>query len=141
MSAARLTPELLLAVGADLGEAPAWDAFHDALVWTDILAGLVHVTDASGEPRTRHDVGQHVGAALPTPDGSWLLAVRSGFAVLRTDGPSSRCSTSSVRSPSSGSTTRNATRAVGRGPARRPTTADPAPAASIASILAQSRSR
>src|SRR6185369_1088188 len=57
-----------------LGEGPTWDRNHDALVWVDILEGLVHLWPTSGLPRT-FGVDTHVGAALPALGGGWLLAV------------------------------------------------------------------
>lgn len=76
-----LTASLLEAAGAQVGEAPLWDTRHDCLVWVDITAGLVHLTDG----RT-FDVGTYVGAAMPAEGGGWLLATRRGFALLAEDG-------------------------------------------------------
>ncbi|GAA0923369.1 SMP-30/gluconolactonase/LRE family protein [Nonomuraea longicatena] len=76
-----LTAEVAARPEALLGEAPLWDAAHDCLVWTDILAGRVHLTSG----RT-YEVGTEVGAALPAEGGGWLLAVRDGFATLDEDG-------------------------------------------------------
>lgn len=76
-----LDAELLQAAGAQVGEGPLWDARHGCLVWVDITAGLVHLTDG----RT-FSVGTHVGAALPIHGSGWLLAVRDGFATLGEDG-------------------------------------------------------
>ena len=68
-----------------LGEGPTWDRNHDALVWVDILEGLVHLWPTSGLPRT-FGVDTHVGAALPALGGGWLLAVQDGFAEMSEDG-------------------------------------------------------
>ena len=71
--------ELVEASGAELGEGPAYSG---RLTWVDILAGEVHYADAAGRTERTVEVGCHVGAALPGPDGSLLLAVRGGFATL-----------------------------------------------------------
>lgn len=67
---------------AELGEAPCWDAQAERLIWVDLMPGLVHRLD----PRTGHDetydVGQPVGAAVPTASGRLALAVSDGFAFL-----------------------------------------------------------
>ena len=64
-----------------LGEGPTWDRNHDALVWVDILGGLVHRWRAPDSPAT-FAVHTHVGAVLPAAGGGWLLAVQDGFAAL-----------------------------------------------------------
>lgn len=71
---------------AELGEGPAWYATAGRLTWVDILAGRVYFADAAGLVERTAEVGCHVGAALPATDGSMLLAVRGGFAVLGADG-------------------------------------------------------
>jgi sugar lactone lactonase YvrE len=81
-----ISAELLSAVSADVGEGPAWDEGSDCLVWVDIVAGTVHLTNEDGSPRSEFAVGRHVGAALPRDSGGWLLATREGFAVLDPSG-------------------------------------------------------
>jgi len=74
--------ELVLDAKADLGEGPVWDAAARLLIWVDITAGVVHRFD----PETRRDepfeIGQPVGAAVPTASGQLALAVDDGFALL-----------------------------------------------------------
>jgi sugar lactone lactonase YvrE len=74
--------QLVLDAGAELGEAPCWDAKARVLLWVDITAGIVHRFD----PATGHDeafeLGQPVGAAVPTVSGHVALAVSDGFALL-----------------------------------------------------------
>jgi sugar lactone lactonase YvrE len=71
----------------ELGEGPCWLA-DGSLSWVDILGEcvLVGVPDRSGGLAVvaGHDIGLHVGAALPLdrPRGGWLLAAGSGFALL-----------------------------------------------------------
>lgn len=84
MSARRLTiAKPAIEAEADLGEGPVWDANHSCLVWVDILRGQLHLEGP--QPRTI-SVDEHVGAALPTESGGWLLAVQDGFALLDEEG-------------------------------------------------------
>jgi sugar lactone lactonase YvrE len=77
-----LDVDLVLDERAELGEAPCWDEKARVLLWVDIAAGIVHRFD----PTTGHDeafeVGQPVGAAVPTISGRIALAVSDGFAFL-----------------------------------------------------------
>lgn len=74
--------ELVLDARAELAEGPCWLAERGLLAWVDIMAGLVHLLDpVSGADRAL-EVGQPVGAAVPTDDGRLALAVRDGFALL-----------------------------------------------------------
>ena len=77
--------ELVLDARAELAEGPCWLAERGLLAWVDITAGLVHLFDpATGADRAL-DVGQPVGAVVPTDDGRLALAVRDGFALLDPD--------------------------------------------------------
>ena len=77
--------ELVLDARAELAEGPCWLAERGLLAWVDITAGLVHLFDpATGADRAL-DVGQPVGAVVPTDDGRLALAVRDGFALLDLD--------------------------------------------------------
>jgi sugar lactone lactonase YvrE len=80
-----LAADLVLDAHAEVGEGPAWDAERACLIWIDITGGTVHTYDpATGDARA-YDVGQHVGAAVPSGDNGLLLAVRDGIALLTTD--------------------------------------------------------
>jgi sugar lactone lactonase YvrE len=85
-----LDASLLVDARAALGEAPQWDAREGGLVWVDILAGVVHVTSASGESRASFGIGHAVGSAMPAGDGGWLLADALGFGRLASDGRTTR---------------------------------------------------
>src|SRR4029077_5860824 len=61
----------------ELGESPCWDPVGRRLLWVDILAGLVHLLDASGRTRTVA-IGRPVSAVVADEDG-WLLAVETGI--------------------------------------------------------------
>jgi sugar lactone lactonase YvrE len=74
--------ELALDARAELGEGPSWDPARRRLIWVDITAEIVHRFDpASGEDE-RFEVGQPVGAAVPTSGDRLALAVSDGFAFL-----------------------------------------------------------
>lgn len=81
-----ITAELCDSAGAQVGEGPSWDARSDTLTWVDITAGVVHVADGTGRRISSHQVGQHVGAALPAAAGGWLLATQQGFSVMANSG-------------------------------------------------------
>lgn len=74
--------EVVLDAGADLGEAPTWDADRRRLIWVDITRGLVHRFDPEVGRDEAFDVGKPVGAAVPTSSGGLALAVSDGFALL-----------------------------------------------------------
>jgi sugar lactone lactonase YvrE len=74
--------ELVLDAAADLGEGPSWDADARRLIWVDITKGLVHRFDPQTELDEVFEVGQPVGAAVPTTSGRLALAVSDGFSLL-----------------------------------------------------------
>jgi sugar lactone lactonase YvrE len=74
--------ELALDAQAELGEAPCWDAQARVLVWVDITPGIVHRFDPATGRDEALEVGQPVGAAVPTASGTIALAVSDGFAML-----------------------------------------------------------
>lgn len=73
--------EATLAIKADaeLGEGPSWFTAMGKLIWVDITAGLVHLSDIESGETITFDAGRHVGAATATRDGDILLAARDGF--------------------------------------------------------------
>ncbi len=71
--------DLVLDAGADLGEAPTWDADARALIWVDITRGRVHRFDPETGRDAALDVGRAVGAAVPTASGGLVLAADEGF--------------------------------------------------------------
>lgn len=76
------TPELVLDAGADLGEGPTWDAQARVLVWVDIMAGRVHRFDPATGADEALEVGQPVGAAVPTTSGGLAVAASDRFCLL-----------------------------------------------------------
>ncbi len=74
--------ELVLDARADLGEAPSWDADARLLIWVDITNGFVHRFDPGTGRDEVFEVGQPVGAAVPTSSGRIAIAANSGFLLL-----------------------------------------------------------
>lgn len=74
--------ELVQDAGADLGEAPTWDADAHLLIWVDITRGLVHRFDPETGRDTPLEAGQPLGAAVPSKSGRLALATRDGFSLL-----------------------------------------------------------
>jgi sugar lactone lactonase YvrE len=74
--------ELVVDARADLGEGPTWDPVARQLLWVDITAGAVHRFDPATGETGSVDVGESVGAAVPTSSGHVALAVRDGFSIL-----------------------------------------------------------
>lgn len=75
----RQEPECLLHRAALLGEGPFWDAARNRLLWVDITGKALHLYDPEKHEDTVHSFGQFVGAAVPSEDGSLLLALQDGF--------------------------------------------------------------
>jgi sugar lactone lactonase YvrE len=74
--------ELALELSCALGESPIWDARTEELVFVDIPPGDVYWwSPATARPR-RARLGQSVSAIAPLAWGGYVLATRSGFAVL-----------------------------------------------------------
>lgn len=72
----------------ELGEGPVWNAVRGTLLWVDILSGLV----LEGELRDRRivvarrmELGEMVGAVVPGPVDSLLLAGQERLHVLGVD--------------------------------------------------------
>jgi sugar lactone lactonase YvrE len=74
--------ELAFDARAELGEGPSWDPATSWLLWVDITGEVVHRFDPASGDDERFEVGQPVGAAVPTSDGRLALAVGDGFAFL-----------------------------------------------------------
>lgn len=74
------SPDLIVGVGALLGESPRWFGRRGRLLWLDIDRGILHETDTTG-----HDVGHHVGrgvgAIAPVAGAGVALARRDAFLV------------------------------------------------------------
>ena len=74
--------DVVIDMHARLGEGPLWDHRTGVVAWVDILAGLVHITEPGTGVTTSIPAGTEVGALALHGDEGYLLATRSGFAVL-----------------------------------------------------------
>ena len=79
---AHRSAELFVDVRLQVGEAPVWDAGAGRYTFVDILGRQVVIADAGGVVTNTVTTPQDVGAALPTENGEWLLALRDRFALL-----------------------------------------------------------
>jgi sugar lactone lactonase YvrE len=78
--------DILINLHARLGEGPRWDHRLGVLAWVDILGGHVHLSDPDTGTTSSIPVGADVGAVALLGEGSYLLAIRQGFAVLADSG-------------------------------------------------------
>lgn len=67
---------------AFLGEGPHWDAARGELVWVDILAPALIVSDVESGQSTVTPLEDIVGVAVPRTRGGTLLAMKNGIKVL-----------------------------------------------------------
>jgi sugar lactone lactonase YvrE len=78
-----LSAELVLDVGAQLGEGPIWNDANGTLIWVDIMGQAVHQFDPATGRDDAIDVAQPVGAAAVRADGrGFVLALRDGFGLM-----------------------------------------------------------
>jgi sugar lactone lactonase YvrE len=83
---ARYRAEVFDPADAILGEGPAWDARSQQLSWVDVLSSTVYVTGGDGARVTALSVPGHVGAALPSAAGGFLVALPDRLAHLSLTG-------------------------------------------------------
>ena len=72
-----------------LAEGPVWDAAAGRIIWVDINAGLVlegGLTDGVLAESARHAFDGLVGAAVPSADGSLLVAAQEHMVIVAPDG-------------------------------------------------------
>lgn len=82
-----MKPSVAVVARARVGEGPVWDAARSRLLWVDILAGQIHLSDPSTGATTTLTVPTLVGAAVLRRDRSgYVAAVREGFAEISPDG-------------------------------------------------------
>lgn len=81
--------EVVTALGAELGEGPVWDARSGRVVWVDITARRIHLTDAASGASETVEVPLDVGAVAPRAAGGFVAALQDGFWVVG-DGPAER---------------------------------------------------
>jgi sugar lactone lactonase YvrE len=74
--------EVVVAAGARLGEGPVWDARINRLVWVDILASQVNLTDVQTGATDVIETPLHVGAVAIRASGGYVAALQNGFWVI-----------------------------------------------------------
>jgi len=71
--------DIALDVRVELGEGPIWDPAAAQLLFVDIPRGELHRFDPSTRAHAVFEVGQPIGAVVPTIRGDWMVAARDGF--------------------------------------------------------------
>lgn len=72
-------PEIAVPAAATLGEGVCWDAERQCLYWVDILEKELHIYDPVTGTDRCIQIGQYIGATVPTADGNLLLALQNGL--------------------------------------------------------------
>lgn len=84
--------EVVVALDAELGEGPTWDARAGQLIWVDILGRRIHRTDPATGITDSVPTPLHVGAIAPRAAGGYVAALQDGFWIFD-DGPPRRIAT------------------------------------------------
>jgi len=74
--------EVAVALPAQLGEGPRWDAASQTLLWVDIPAKLVHRYDPATGTDTTQQVADVVSLALPRRRGGAVIGLPGGLHLL-----------------------------------------------------------
>lgn len=69
---------------AELAETPFWDTKSKKLIWTDLMAGKVHLFDPATEEDTEFNTGKMIGCAIPCTSGKVLCVLEDGLYKLDT---------------------------------------------------------
>jgi xylono-1,5-lactonase len=72
-------PETVLALGAELGEGPVWNAADSALWFVDIKAPAIHRFDPSAGVHRSWTAPEPVGWILPASGGGFVVGLKSGL--------------------------------------------------------------
>jgi sugar lactone lactonase YvrE len=74
--------EVVVTGGARLGEGPVWDTRSERLVWVDVLARRVHLTEVRTGTDAVIETPLDVGAVVPRAAGGFAAALQDGFWVI-----------------------------------------------------------
>lgn len=74
--------EVVINKKAELAETPFWDTMSGRLVWTDLMAGKVHIFDPAGGGDIEFDTGKMIGCAIPCTSGKILCVLEDGLYKL-----------------------------------------------------------
>ncbi len=81
-----LKAEIAILAGDKIGEAPAWDAVNQRLLWSDMEEGVLHEAhaDARGGWRAtkREPIGLPIAAVIPRTTGGLVLAAGTEVIVM-----------------------------------------------------------
>ena len=80
-------PEVVVAPGARLGEGPVWDARIGRVVWVDILARRMYLTDPGSGATDEIETPLHLGAVVPRASGGYVAALQDGFWAIGMGAP------------------------------------------------------
>lgn len=67
---------------AILGEGPVWLPARQQLLWVDVKSQIVHFYSPDTDLRCSYQLPEPVGACLPTVDGRFLCALKSGLVLV-----------------------------------------------------------
>jgi sugar lactone lactonase YvrE len=78
----RIGAEVVFPAAAALGEGALWDVATERLYWVDIVGHKACCFDPKAQSNLAYDVGEDVGTVVLARNGKWVVALRSGVAVL-----------------------------------------------------------
>jgi DNA-binding IclR family transcriptional regulator/sugar lactone lactonase YvrE len=83
------SPQVRCAVPATafLGKSPLWLADRARLLWVDILAPSIHLSDPATGEDSALPLDDIAGAIVPRSRGGFIAAIQNGFRALDLDGP------------------------------------------------------
>jgi len=83
------SPQVRCAVPATafLGKSPLWLGDTGRLLWVDILAPSIHLSDPATGADQDLPLGDIAGAIAPRSRGGFIAAIQNGFRALDLDGP------------------------------------------------------
>ena len=74
--------QVVLNKKAELAETPFWDSRSRRLVWTDLMAGKVHIFHPETGDDVEFDTGKMIGCAIPCTSGKILCVLEDGLYKL-----------------------------------------------------------
>jgi sugar lactone lactonase YvrE len=74
--------EVVVAAGAVLGEGPSWDVRSGRLLWIDVVAKQIFLTDVHTGASEVVPVPLPIGAVVPRAAGGFIAALEDGFWVV-----------------------------------------------------------
>jgi sugar lactone lactonase YvrE len=74
--------EVALAIKADLGEGPIWDAAANRLIFVDCNRGSIHCFDPIHDQVSTIEVGKTIGVAIPRSRGGFVASTADGLLAV-----------------------------------------------------------